>query len=153
MPFLRLETRELMSRLSERPVLIQILIGPRQAGKTTALSQVMAQALILAVQNKTQKDIDEDLEFYGRLAKNAVGAHLIRAGLEVFYWRHRDEEIDFIARRGKNVLAIEVGISQKKETNVLERAARKCGIAKTLLVGPGKTSLDEFLRSDPLSFL
>ncbi len=114
---------------------------------------VMSQALISAVQNKAQKELEEDAEFYGRLAENAVGAHLIRSGLEVFYWRQRDEEIDFIARRGKDVLAIEVSVSPQKKAGDLKRAAHHCGIAKTLLVRPGETSLEEFLNSDPLAYL
>ena len=39
--FLRSMTRELQKRLEEPPTLLQILMGPRQVGKTTAMDQVI----------------------------------------------------------------------------------------------------------------
>lgn len=48
----------------------------------------------------------------GRLVENAVGATLVAAAegeaAEVFYWRDRQEEVDFVLRRGDELLAIEV---------------------------------------------
>ena len=40
--FLRQGTLELIKRLKEPPRLPQILLGPRQVGKTTAISQAIA---------------------------------------------------------------------------------------------------------------
>jgi len=48
----------------------------------------------------------------GRLIENAVGAALIvvaeRTGAEVFYWRDRQDEVDFVLRQGVRLTAIEV---------------------------------------------
>ena len=53
-----------------------------------------------------------DREFWGRLVESAVGAHLANAAAagecEVFYWRDRNAEVDFVVRAGKSVTAIEV---------------------------------------------
>lgn len=110
---------------------------------------VMAQALLAAVQGKTSAGLAKDRGLYGRWAENAVGAHLLRSGFEVFYWRERDDEIDFIARRQGVVLAVEVGISDKKRTAPLARLAGKSGITRTLIVGPGGVGIGEFLGGDP----
>lgn len=48
----------------------------------------------------------------GRLVENAVGAALVtlaeQSGGELFYWRERDEEVDYVFKIGKKILAIEV---------------------------------------------
>jgi predicted AAA+ superfamily ATPase len=36
-------------------------------------------------------------ERFGRYLENAVGARLIEAGWETYYWKHRDDEVDFVA--------------------------------------------------------
>ena len=50
---------------------------------------------------------------------SAVGAHLINSaagtGVELFYWRERGREVDFILRSGKTVVAIEVKSGSRKE--------------------------------------
>lgn len=114
---------------------------------------VMAQALLSAVQGKAPSHSGKDRALYGRWAENAVGAHLLRSGFDVFYWRERDDEIDFIARRQGVVFAVEVGISDKKRSAPLARLAGKSGITRTLIVGPNGVSLDEFLRGDPACWI
>lgn len=113
---------------------------------------VMAQALIAAVQDKAPADIAKEPALYGRWAENAVGAHLLRAGLEVFYWRERDLEVDFIAKKGGKSLAIEVSVSPKKRGRELRRLAEKCGASKALLVGPEGVDLAKFLGADPAAW-
>lgn len=114
---------------------------------------VMAQALLGAVQGKTPEHLAKDRALYGRWAENAVGAHLLRSGFEVFYWRERDLEIDFIARRQGAVFAVEVGISNKKRAAPLARLAEKSGIPRTLIIGPSGIGIDEFLGNDPAAWL
>lgn len=112
---------------------------------------VMSQALLAAIQGKSPVGSAEDRGIYGRWVENAVGAHLLRSGFEVFYWRERDDEIDFIARRKGVVIAIEVGVSDKKRGAPLVRLAERLGIKRTLIVGPSGTAIDQFLGNDPAS--
>ena len=114
---------------------------------------VMAQALLAAIQGKTIEDLAKDRALYGRWAENAVGAHLIRSGFELFYWRERDLEINFIARRQDLLLAIEVGVSDRKSPAPLIHLAKKAGIDKTLLIGPGGIEIGHFLSEDPSSWI
>ncbi|HBL18897.1 MAG: hypothetical protein A2X36_14195 [Elusimicrobia bacterium GWA2_69_24] len=110
---------------------------------------VLAQALLAAVQGRAPASSAQDRALYGRWVENAVGAHLLRSGFEVFYWRERDQEIDFIARRQGNVFALEVGISDKKRAAPVASSAERIGIKRTLLVGPSGIGLDDFLSRDP----
>jgi predicted AAA+ superfamily ATPase len=51
-------------------------------------------------------------ELARRLVESAVGAHVANAAAagecELFYWRERHREVDFVARAGRRVIAIEV---------------------------------------------
>ncbi len=74
--------------------------------------QVFNTALITAQSGLTQKEALADREFWGRLTESAVGAHLVNAAVggecELFYWRERNREVDFVASRGKKLMAIKV---------------------------------------------
>ena len=63
-----------------------------------------------------------DPAWKGRLVENAVGAALLamaeREGSEVFYWRDRQDEVDYILKRGQQLVAIEV--KSGKETELPE---------------------------------
>ncbi len=60
-----------------------------------------------------------DPAWKGRLVENAVGAALVaiaeREGSEVFYWRDRQEEVDYILKRGQLLVAIEVKSGKETE--------------------------------------
>ena len=82
---------------------------------------VMAQALVSSVRNAQAETITGTPELFGRLAENAVGAALVRMaaqkGGEVFYWRERDLEVDYILKLGEKALAIEVKSGRTRETH------------------------------------
>lgn len=83
----------------------------RRRGSSPKL-QVLSTALMTAPAATTPRRLAADPEFRGRLVESAVGAHLVAAAatgaLEVFYWRERDREVDFVVRRGDSLTAIEV---------------------------------------------
>ncbi|MEI7673043.1 MAG: ATP-binding protein [Deltaproteobacteria bacterium] len=81
--------------------------------------QVMNTALLSAPSRLTFEEARKDREYWGRLTESAVGAHLINStagmGVELFYWRERSREVDFVLRSGKTVVAIEVKSGARKE--------------------------------------
>ena len=96
-----------------------VLTGlPKYAGDTARRQrsspkfQVFNTALITAQSGMTQAEAFADREFWGRLTESAVGAHLLNASVggacELFYWRERNREVDFVVKRGRKLLAIEV---------------------------------------------
>jgi hypothetical protein len=81
--------------------------------------QVLNTALISAQSPLTFEAARKDREFWGRLVESAAGAHLINSaketGVEVFYWRERNREVDFVLRSGKAVVAIEVNAARTRK--------------------------------------
>jgi hypothetical protein len=112
--------------------------------------QVLNTALLSAQSNLSFEAARKDREFWGRLAESAVGAHLINSAtgnnLEVFYWRERNKEIDFILRRNKDLVAIEVksGVT-KGSLPGMEEFGRIFKPKRKLLVGGDGILLEKFL--------
>jgi predicted AAA+ superfamily ATPase len=112
--------------------------------------QVLNTALISAQSRLTFDEARKDREFWGRLAESAVGAHLINSaagtGIELFYWRERGREVDFILRSGKTVVAIEVKSGSHKEGLPGMDAFDKAFTPKRkLLVGGDGIPMEKFL--------
>ena len=94
-------------------------------------------------------------DFRGRLAESAVGAHLANAAAsrecELFYWRERDREVDFVVKRGNHLTAIEVktGRTFPPALPGMEAFAAEFRPQRRLLVGAGGIPLETFL-SEPV---
>ena len=140
-----------------------VLTGlPKYAGDTARRQrsspkfQVFNTALITAQSGMTQAEAFADREFWGRLTESAVGAHLLNASIggacELFYWRERNREVDFVVRRGKKLLAIEVK-SGRTTTSFpgMESFAKFFKPDRLLIVGTGGISLERFL-SKPVGY-
>ena len=76
------------------------------------------------------------------------------AGIEVFYWRERSREVDFVLRKADSVTAIEVKSGRRRERLPgIEAFAKTFRPSRTLLVGAGGIALGEFLRLAPVEWL
>ena len=140
-----------------------VLTGlPKYAGDTARRQrsspkfQVFNTALITAQSGMTQAEAFADREFWGRLTESAVGAHLLNASVggecELFYWRERNREVDFVVKRGRKLLAIEVK-SGRTTTSLpgMEAFANSFKPDRLLIVGTGGISLERFL-SKPVGY-
>ena len=128
----------------------------RQRGSSPKL-QVFNTALMTAIAGRSA-DASWDAAFRGRLAESAVGAHLVNAAfghdLEVFYWRERDREVDFVVKSGPDLLAIEVksGAAQTHQPG-LDAFTRAFPRAHPLIVGGDGVPLEAFLERPVRSWL
>lgn len=116
--------------------------------------QVMNNALMNARSGLTVAQAKRDPEGWGRTVESAVGAHLADGHAdgryELFYWRDRDKEVDFVVRRGDKLTAIEVKSGRPRHAKVgLEAFVAAHGKAKLLLVGGGGIPVEEFLSKPP----
>jgi len=108
-------------------------------------------ALINASFPRKFNEIKKNDSLWGRLVENAVGASLVNnnAGkaVEVFYWRDRDHEIDFVLRQGEKVLGIEVKTGDRKNFKGREPFLRKFPAARmiTTYTGGGDIAAEELL--------
>ena len=96
-----------------------------------------------------------DQSYWGRLVKSAVGAHLCNGsvieGATISYWRQEEREVDFVAQKGRSVVAIEVKSGHAEDAaSGLEYFSRHFPRARPLTVGTGGIPLEQFL-SRPMS--
>ena len=112
--------------------------------------QVLNTALMTAQAEMSFEEARANREFWGRLVESAAGAHLANAAAtgacEVFYWRERNREVDFVVRAGRTVSAIEVKSGRAREALAgMDAFAAAFKPARMLLVGGGGIALEEFL--------
>ena len=67
---------------------------------------------------------------------------------EVFYWRERDDEVDFVLRKKGSVVAIEVKSNAEKRTEGLDKFRKLFNSQAAFIVGDGGISAENFLLMD-----
>jgi hypothetical protein len=112
--------------------------------------QVLNTALMTAQTGTTLREARKDHEFWGRLVESAVGAHLANAAAlgvcELYYWRDRNREVDFITRAGRRLTAIEVKSGRSRDTQPGQVAfAAAFKVHRSLLMGEDGIRVEEFL--------
>lgn len=131
---------------------------PKFAGKrilqraSSPKLQVLNTALMSVQSNRSFKAARTDLDFWGRLVESAIGAHLLNSvagtGIEVFYWRERSREVDFILRHGDRVTAIEVKSGGSKTVLPgIGDFSRAFAPQRKLLVGGQGIPIEDFLKA------
>ena len=93
-----------------------------------------------------------DRKSWGRIVESCIGAYLVSQAFvhrfEVFYWRERDDEVDFILRKKGSVVAIEVKSNAEIKTAGLEKFKQLFQPSKAFIVGDGGISIEDFLSMD-----
>lgn len=128
----------------------------RQKGSSPKFS-VFNTALMTSQTGLTYHEAKQNSSFWGHLVESAVGAHILNnikgTLIEVFYWRERDKEIDFVLKLGQTITAIEVksnGGSLKKTG--MDEFIREHKPQRILLLGEKGLSLEEFFSKPLISF-
>ena len=121
----------------------------RQQGSSPKL-QILNTALMTAPGSLDLDAAQRDREFWGRLVESAVGAHLVNSAagtrVEVFYWRERNREVDFVLRSGKRLAAIEVKSGRRKDALPgLEAFSEAFRPDRLMLVGGDGIPVEDFL--------
>lgn len=116
--------------------------------------QVHNTALISAQRNEFFKKIVEDPPQWGRIVESSIGAHLINHSLTenftVNYWRHKNDEIDFVLEKRGKVIGLEVKSSTAGDTFGMAAFKNKYTPYKVLLVGNSGIPWQEFLQINPV---
>ncbi|MDZ7292522.1 MAG: ATP-binding protein [candidate division KSB1 bacterium] len=119
---------------------------------------VLNTALLTAIAGSSFVEWRNDATRWGRLVEAAVGAHLINTtmgtGIEVYYWRERDQEVDYVLHQANKLLAIEVksGLFKGKHSG-LSAFKQKFPKARTMLAGQEGIPLEEFLSHSAVFWL
>ena len=90
-----------------------------------------------------------DRKAWGHVFESGIGAYIVSQAFvhrfEVFYWRERNDEVDFVLRKKGAVVAIEVKSNAEKNTAGLETFKRIFKPKNALIIGDGGIRAEEFL--------
>ncbi len=93
-----------------------------------------------------------DRKSWGHIFESGIGAYLVSRAFtcrfDVFYWRERDDEVDFILSKKGSIVAIEVKSNAEKRTNGLDKFRQLFSPRSSFIVGDGGISAEDFLSMD-----
>ena len=120
--------------------------------------QVYNNALKMVYTPTTFEQSIMDRKLWGHIVESAIGSYLISQAFihrfEVFYWREKNDEVDFILRKKGVLVAIEVKSNSEKHTTGLDKFNELFKPHKSFIVGDGGISIEDFLMMDlPKLFL
>ena len=92
---------------------------------------------------------------WGNIFESGVGAYIVGQSflnrIEVFYWRERNLEVDFILRKKGVLVAIEVKSNLTNKSAGLTEFQRKFNPHRSIIIGDGGMSLQDFFSIPILS--
>lgn len=114
--------------------------------------QVFNNALTTIYHPMTLEQTLTDIKRWGHILESAIGAYIVNEAFkhrfEVFYWRDRDYEVDFVLRKNNSIIALEVKGNSEKQTDGLNEFKKRFNPTQALLVGPEGISPEEFFKMD-----
>lgn len=127
-------------------------IDPARRKASIPKLQVFNNALKMVYSPLTFGQAILDRKAWGRIFESGIGACLVSQAFihrfEVFYWRERSDEVDFILRKNGSVVAIEVKSNAGKRTEGLDKFRQLFHPAASFIVGDGGIRVSEFLEMD-----
>ncbi len=115
--------------------------------------QVHNTALITAQHSESFKAVIQKPEVWGRWVEAAIGSHLINhqlsEGFTVNYWRHRDDEIDFVIQKKDKLIGLEVKSGATQKNSGMETFKREHHPDKLFLIGNSGIPWQDFLKINP----
>lgn len=114
-------------------------------------------ALLSAQENAAYENVFTTPSLWGRWVESAIGAYLLSQADEydyrLYYWREKDDEVDFVIARGEQTIAIEVKSGRRSSNKGLAVFGSKFHPQQSIVVGTGGVPLEEFLTWDIESLL
>ncbi|MDE5638357.1 MAG: AAA family ATPase [Odoribacter sp.] len=93
-----------------------------------------------------------DRKIWGHIFESGIGTYLVSQAFihrfEVFYWRERNDEVDFILCKKGSVVAIEVKSNAEKKTDGLAKFRQLFRPQSSFIVGDGGIEAEDFLSMD-----
>lgn len=112
--------------------------------------QVYNNALLTAFQGTTYEKDRIDPQIWGRWVESAVGAYLLggaeEAGYNVYYWRERSNEVDYIIERQGETIALEVKGGRRGMNSGLPKFCDNFHPKYALVIGTDGIPFDEFFH-------
>ena len=116
--------------------------------------QVHNTAFLSAQQALTFAETKARPEVWGRWVESAIGVHLlncsIKEGFRLYYWRHRNDEVDFVIESHGRSIGVEVKSGPSERTRGMLAFQQQFAPVRTLLVGTQGIPWQEFLKLNPM---
>ncbi|MGM0589362.1 MAG: ATP-binding protein [Bacteroidota bacterium] len=123
----------------------------RKKGSSPKL-QLYDTGIMSARENSSRETIEMDPKRRGRWIETLVGAHLLksarRGNISLYYWRHVNNEIDFVIERNQQLVGIEVKSTPSRPTKGMQAFKNKFSPQKVYMVGGEALPLEMFLSMD-----
>jgi predicted AAA+ superfamily ATPase len=114
-------------------------------------------ALVNALSNRSFHESIADTSWWGRLVENAVGGHLVNnlypVDYSITYWRHGDNEVDFVVARGTELCAIEVKSGRSGKVSGLAAFRDRYPDTRLMVVGGNGIPLHDFFSTPAEAWL
>lgn len=112
--------------------------------------QVYNNALLTAYKGTSYEKDRIDPQIWGRWVESAIGAYLLGGAEEgsynVYYWRERSNEVDFIIVRQGEVIALEVKSGRRGMNSGLPKFCELFQPKHALVIGTDGIPFDDFFR-------
>lgn len=109
----------------------------KQRGSTPKFV-VLDNALVTSMLELDFKTARRDTALWGRLTENAVAAQLYwyaqETGGELFYWRDRQDEVDFVITQGRQIIAVEVKSGKTDSLEGLRSFKRRYPASQAIVI-------------------
>ncbi len=109
-------------------------------------------ALLSALSGMTFQKAFTTPKEWGRWVESAIGAHILNTAEEndfdVYYWREKNEEVDFVIAHNHQCIAIEVKSGRRTMNKGLSVFSQKYQPKHAFVVGSGGIPIEEFLSLD-----
>jgi predicted AAA+ superfamily ATPase len=128
-----------------------------RARKSSPRLMVYDTSLMTYAGGTSRRRLLDDATERGRLAESAVGAYLLargrEEGFEVYWWRDRNHEVDFVIKKANRLTAIEVKSGGVKNIGGSLVFKKQYPEALSLIIGNAGLSLGDFLSGKQSLFL
>lgn len=125
-------------------------LDPARQKASSPKLQVLNSALATALSPMSFQEARQNQEYWNKLIDCAIGAHLINSAFgtkaEIFYWKQDNRFVDFVIRKGKSLVLVDVNSNQKgKNVQGIKLFTKLYNPTKVLIIGEGGIPIEEFL--------
>jgi predicted AAA+ superfamily ATPase len=115
--------------------------------------QVYNNALLSSQSPMTFSDVSKNPAEWGRVIESAVGAYLanesLKGGISLFYWRDRNDEVDFVIEKDGKIIGIEVKSTTSRNNRGMTSFQKKYHPVRTICIDENRMPWKEFIRLRP----
>lgn len=115
--------------------------------------QVYNNALLSSQSPMTFSDVRNNPAEWGRVIESAVGAYLanesLKGSISLFYWRDRNDEVDFVIEKDGKIIGIEVKSTTSRNNRGMTSFQKKYNPFRTICIDDSRMPWKEFLTIKP----